>query len=201
MQVGISPQTETINYAQMDAARQSNRESQREISREGSQEAANGARETRARESAYVERQNAPQQVTPQAITNFARESERYAAQEIAGAIKAIYNAADQTLNAVNGANSAANAPANNANNVGNEQTIRETASRVANFVIYGAEGESSLLRSGRNAVIEGANMAQEIAGGGDRAAEAARNIVSQSLENIDRYTRSIGAPILNMLA
>ncbi|MBU0721433.1 hypothetical protein KJ877_08825 [bacterium] len=73
---------------------------------------------------------------------------------------------------------------------------INKTSQRIADFVINGAGGDEDLLRAGREGVLQGFKMAEEIWGG--KLPEISQTTMAKTIEMIDMAMNDLGFSILN---
>jgi len=73
---------------------------------------------------------------------------------------------------------------------------VDQTSQRMANFVIDGAGDEESLLRAGREGLIQGYKDAQELWGG--ELPEIAQKTLNNALEQVDMQMNDLGFSIID---
>lgn len=73
---------------------------------------------------------------------------------------------------------------------------ITQTSQRIANFVIDGAAGDESRLRAGREGMLEGFRMAEEMWGG--KLPEISQKTMQAATEMVDKAMSDLGFSILN---
>jgi len=73
---------------------------------------------------------------------------------------------------------------------------VDQTAERMADFVISGANGDESMLRAGRDGMIQGYKDAEEMWGG--ELPEISQKTMDAALELVDKEMNSLGYSILN---
>lgn len=76
---------------------------------------------------------------------------------------------------------------------------IKQTADRITNFVLKGAGEDESLLRAGREGILEGLKQAEEI--WGSKLPEISYKTINQAIQNIDMAMNDLGFSILNQEA
>ncbi|MBN2815387.1 MAG: hypothetical protein JXQ67_01790 [Campylobacterales bacterium] len=73
---------------------------------------------------------------------------------------------------------------------------IEKTAQRISDFVIQGANEDAQKFRAGREGVLQGYEMAQEMWGG--ELPEISQKTLQSALESIDKAMYDLGFSILN---
>ena len=73
---------------------------------------------------------------------------------------------------------------------------IKQTSERIANFVINGAGGDEDRLRAGREGMLEGFKMAEEMWGG--ELPEISQITMQKATEMVDKAMHDLGFSILN---
>ena len=73
---------------------------------------------------------------------------------------------------------------------------VTQTSERIANFVINGAGGDESLLRAGRQGMLEGFKMAEEM--WGSELPEISQQTMQKATEMVDLAMNDLGFSILN---
>ena len=73
---------------------------------------------------------------------------------------------------------------------------IKQTSERIANFVINGAGGDEDRLRAGREGMLEGFKMAEEMWGG--ELPEISQITMQKATEMVDTAMHNLGFSILN---
>ena len=73
---------------------------------------------------------------------------------------------------------------------------VSQTSERIANFVINGAGGDESLLRAGREGMLEGFKMAEEM--WGSELPEISQQTMQKATEIVDLAMNDLGFSILN---
>ena len=73
---------------------------------------------------------------------------------------------------------------------------ITQTSDRVADFVIDGAGGDESMMRAGREGMIEGFKMAEEMWGG--ELPEISQKTMDAAIEKVDKAMYSLGFSIMD---
>ena len=73
---------------------------------------------------------------------------------------------------------------------------IKQTSERIANFVINGAGGDEDMLRAGREGMLEGFKMAEEMWGGD--LPEISQQTMAKATEMVDKAMHDLGFSILN---
>jgi hypothetical protein len=76
---------------------------------------------------------------------------------------------------------------------------IKQTADRITNFVLNGAGGDESLLRAGREGVLQGLKQAEDM--WGSKLPEISYKTIDQAIQNIDMAMNDLGFSILNQEA
>jgi hypothetical protein len=76
---------------------------------------------------------------------------------------------------------------------------ITQTAKRISDFVINGANGDENLLRAGRQGALEGLKQAEEI--WGSKLPDIAYKTMDKAVESIDLKMNELGFSILNQEA
>lgn len=73
---------------------------------------------------------------------------------------------------------------------------IKQTSERIANFVINGAGGDEDRLRAGREGMIEGFKMAEEMWGG--ELPEISQETMKKAIEMVDIAMSDLGFSIID---
>jgi hypothetical protein len=73
---------------------------------------------------------------------------------------------------------------------------VQQTSQRMSDFVIDGADGDESLLRAGRDGILQGYEDAKEQWGG--ELPEISQKTLDSSLENVDMKMNELGYSILD---
>ena len=73
---------------------------------------------------------------------------------------------------------------------------ITQTSDRIANFVIDGSGGNEERMRAGREGMIEGFKMAEEMWGG--ELPEISQKTMQAAIEKVDKAMYDLGFSILN---
>jgi hypothetical protein len=73
---------------------------------------------------------------------------------------------------------------------------IQQTAERIANFVIMGANGDEDLLRAGREGMLQGFNEAENIWGG--ELPDISQKTIALATKMVDDVMHELGYSILN---
>jgi len=76
---------------------------------------------------------------------------------------------------------------------------ITQTSERIANFVINGAGGDEDRLRAGREGMLQGFKMAEEMWGG--ELPEISQKTMQAATEMVDKAMSELGFSILNQEA
>jgi hypothetical protein len=76
---------------------------------------------------------------------------------------------------------------------------IKQTSERMANFVINGAGGDENLMRAGREGMIAGYKMAEDMWGG--ELPQISQDTMKKALELVDTAMSDLGFSILNQEA
>jgi hypothetical protein len=76
---------------------------------------------------------------------------------------------------------------------------VSQTSERIANFVINGANGDEERLRSGREGMLQGFSMAEEMWGG--ELPEISQKTMEAAIEMVDKAMSDLGFSILNQEA
>ncbi len=76
---------------------------------------------------------------------------------------------------------------------------IEKTAKRIADFVIKGANGNETLLRAGREGMLQGFKEAEEIWGG--ELPEISQKTMKKATELVDAALRELGFSVLDQKA
>ena len=76
---------------------------------------------------------------------------------------------------------------------------ITQTSDRIANFVINGSGGDEERMRAGREGMIEGFKMAEEMWGG--ELPEISQKTMQAAIEKVDKAMYDLGFSILNQEA
>jgi hypothetical protein len=73
---------------------------------------------------------------------------------------------------------------------------VKQTSERIANFVIAGAGGDESLLRAGREGMLQGFKQAEDIWGG--KLPEISQQTMAKATEIVDKAMSDLGFSILD---
>ncbi len=73
---------------------------------------------------------------------------------------------------------------------------VDQTSQRIADFVLNGAAGDESLLRAGKEGILQGAQDAQEMWGG--ELPDISQQTINKAVEIIDMAMSDMGFSILN---
>ena len=73
---------------------------------------------------------------------------------------------------------------------------VNQTSERIANFVINGAGGDEGLLRAGRQGMLEGFKMAEEMWGG--ELPEISQQTMQKAVEMVDMAMSDLGFSIID---
>jgi len=73
---------------------------------------------------------------------------------------------------------------------------ITQTSERIANFVINGAGGDESLLRAGREGMLQGFKEAEQMWGG--ELPEISQKTMQAAIEMVDKVMHDLGFSIIN---
>lgn len=73
---------------------------------------------------------------------------------------------------------------------------ITQTSDRIADFVINGAGGDEDLLRAGREGMLEGFKMAEEM--WGSELPEISQTTMQAAIEKVDKAMNDLGFSILD---
>ena len=73
---------------------------------------------------------------------------------------------------------------------------ITQTSERIANFVINGSGGDESMMRAGREGMIQGFKEAEQMWGG--KLPEISQLTISKAIEIVDMAMNDLGFSILN---
>ncbi|HIP20993.1 MAG TPA: hypothetical protein EYG70_07710 [Sulfurimonas sp.] len=76
---------------------------------------------------------------------------------------------------------------------------IKQTSERIANFVIAGAGGDESMLRSGREGMLQGFKDAEAMWGG--KLPDISQETMKKAVELVDKKMYDLGFSILNQEA
>lgn len=76
---------------------------------------------------------------------------------------------------------------------------IKQTAERIANFVINGAGGNEDLLRAGREGMLRGFKEAEQIWGG--KLPDISQETIKQATQLVDKAMSDLGFGVLNTTA
>jgi len=76
---------------------------------------------------------------------------------------------------------------------------VKQTSERIANFVINGASGDEDRIRAGREGMLEGFKMAQEMWGG--ELPEISQQTMQKATEIVDTAMSELGFSILDQEA
>lgn len=73
---------------------------------------------------------------------------------------------------------------------------IKQTSERIANFVINGANGDEDMLRAGREGMLQGFKMAEEM--WGDKLPEISQKTIEAATQMVDKAMYDLGFSILD---
>ncbi|QSZ41192.1 hypothetical protein GJV85_03375 [Sulfurimonas aquatica] len=73
---------------------------------------------------------------------------------------------------------------------------VTQTSERIANFVINGANGDEDRLRAGREGMLEGFKMAEEMWGG--ELPDISKETIQAATQKVDKAMYDLGFSILN---
>lgn len=73
---------------------------------------------------------------------------------------------------------------------------IKQTSERIANFVINGSGGDESMMRAGREGMIQGFKDAEKMWGG--ELPEISQKTITKAIEMVDMAMNDLGFSILN---
>ena len=73
---------------------------------------------------------------------------------------------------------------------------VTQTSERIANFVINGAGGDESMLRAGREGMLQGFKEAEEMWGG--ELPEISQETMAKAVEMVDKAMHDLGFSIIN---
>ena len=76
---------------------------------------------------------------------------------------------------------------------------VKQTSKRIANFVINGAGGDEDRLRAGREGMLQGFKMAEEMWGG--ELPEISQQTMAKSIEMVDKAMHDLGFSLINQEA
>jgi len=73
---------------------------------------------------------------------------------------------------------------------------VEQTSQRISNFVIDGANGDENMLRAGREGMLAGFKMAEDMWGG--ELPEISQKTMAKSIEMVDKLMYELGFSIIN---